>query len=365
MKIVVITVPNDANAFTIFETLNDRGLELAQIDLLKNYLYSKAGRRLEEAQNSWFELVTRIEEESLTLTYIKHYWTSIHGFIRIKNKELYNEIKNKIRTSTEVITFINNLKKEVEIYKAILNNNSAFWNDYDNKCKEYIETLNYFGLEQYRPLLMSIMRKFSKDEVVKSLKLILSWLVRNLITGSLGGDALEQAYANKAKEISESNITNTKELKDSLKEFISTDEIFKDKFQIATISKHRLARYYLSAIENYHRGKENPELLVNTSPDSVNLEHILPEKTEGNWPNFTEDEIRTYVKRIGNLTLMKTKENNDFKSSPYNVKKEKYRVSELWVTNSLSNYKEWTIETIKERQKALSEIAIKAWSIEV
>jgi len=365
LQVVVITVPSDVNAFTIFETLNDRGLELAQIDLLKNYLYSSAGNRLDEAQNSWLELITKIEEENLTLTYIKHYWASINGFIRVKNKELYNEIKNKKRTSTEVIAFINNLKNDVDIYKAILNHNSAFWNDYDNKCKEYIKTLNYFGLEQYRPLLMSILKNFTKDEVTKSLKLILSWLVRNLITGRMGGGALEQAYANKAKEISDGKIRNTKELKEALKELIPSDEEFKQKFEIATVSKHKLARYYLSAIENYHRGQENPELLVNTNPDSVNLEHILPERSGDNWPDFTEEEIRTYVKRIGNLTLMKTKENNDFKSASFNIKKEKYKESDLWITNSLVEYNVWNVESIKKRQEELAEIAIKAWSIEI
>jgi len=365
LQVVVITVPTDANAFTIFETLNDRGLELAQIDLVKNYLYSRAGNRLEEAQNSWFELITKIEEENLTLTYIKHYWASINGFIRVKNKELYNEIKKKKRTSTEIIAFINNLKNDVEIYKAILNHNSAFWSDYDNKCKEYIETLNYFGLEQYRPLLMSILKNFIKDEVAKSLKLILSWLVRNLITGRMGGGALEQAYANIAKEVSDKNIKNAKELKGALSKFIPNDEEFKQQFEITTVSKHKLARYYLSAIENYNRGKENPELLVNTNPDSINLEHILPENPGNNWPNFTEEEIRTYVKRIGNLTLMKTKENNDFKSSSFADKKLKYKESELRITNSLTNYDEWTIENIQSRQKELAEIAIKAWSIEI
>jgi len=365
LQVVAITVPNDANAFTIFETLNDRGLDLAQIDLLKNYLYSKAGNRLQEAQNSWLELTTKIEEENLTLTYIKHYWASINGFIRVKNKELYNDIKNKKRSSTEVITFINTLKSDVDIYKAILNQNPIFWSDYDNKCKEYIETLNYFELEQYRPLLMSILKNFTKDEVTKSLKLILSWLVRNLITGRMGGGALEQAYANIAKEVSDKNITNAKELKNALAKFIPNDEEFKQQFSIATVSKPKLARYYLSAIENYKRGAGNPELLVNTNPDSVNLEHILPEKPEGNWPNFTEEEVRTYVKRIGNLTLMKTKENNDYRSSSFAEKKLKYKESELWITSSLANYEEWTIENIQSRQKELADIAVKAWSVEI
>ena len=369
LKVVVISVPSDANAFTIFETLNDRGLELAQIDLLKNYLYSKAGdRRLEEAQNSWIELTSKIESsenESLILTYIRHYWIYQHGFIRLKNKELYNDIKKKIKNSTQVITFINGLKNDADIYLAILNHNSVFWNDYDKKCKEYIETLNYFGLEQYRPLLLSVLKKFNKEEVTKSLKLILSWLVRNLITGSLGGGSLEQAYANKSKEIFEGKIKNTKELLSSLKEFIPQDEEFKEKFKIATVTKHKFARYYLATLENYHRGKSDPELLVNTNPDSVNLEHILPENPGNNWPNFTEEDVRIYSKRIGNLTLMKTKLNNDLKSAPFSEKKELYKKSELWITNSLSNYDDWIIETTKDRQEELSKIVVKAWSIKV
>lgn len=38
---ILITVDDDLNAFTVFETLNARGLELTTTDLLKNYLFSK------------------------------------------------------------------------------------------------------------------------------------------------------------------------------------------------------------------------------------------------------------------------------------------------------------------------------------
>jgi len=369
LKIVLIIVPSEANAFTIFETLNDRGLELAQIDLLKNYLYSKAGsRRLKEAQNSWVELTSKIESsenEGLVLTYIKHHWASQHGFVRVKNKELYSNIKKGIKNTTQVITFINTLKNDVDICLAILNHNNSYWNDYDNKCKEYIATLNYFGLEQYRPLLLAIIKKFNKVEVTKSLKLILSWLIRNLITGSLGGGTLEQTYANKAKEVFSGKIDNTSKLLESLKDLIPQDRDFKERFRISTVSKHKYARYYLQAIENYHRGQDNPELLVNTNPDSVNLEHILPEKPADSWPNFTEEEINSYVKRVGNLTLMKTRENSEFKSAPFSEKKKKYKESEIWITSTLASYDDWAIESINKRQNDLSELAVKTWSLEI
>lgn len=91
-----------------------------------------------------------------------------------------------------------------------------------------METLNFFKLEQFRPLLLAILKKFKdKKEVKKALKLIVSWLVRNLITGSLGGGTLEKEYANKAKKVFNEEIKNTKGLKEDLKKLIPDDVEFK------------------------------------------------------------------------------------------------------------------------------------------
>ena len=81
LKVVTIIVPEDSNAYTIFETLNDRGLVLAQIDLIKNYLYSKSGSRLDEVQTNWNELISKLEaiEEPLLLEYIKVFWMTEYG----------------------------------------------------------------------------------------------------------------------------------------------------------------------------------------------------------------------------------------------------------------------------------------------
>lgn len=37
VKVVRLNVPNEANAYTVFETLNDRGLDLSVLDLVKNH----------------------------------------------------------------------------------------------------------------------------------------------------------------------------------------------------------------------------------------------------------------------------------------------------------------------------------------
>lgn len=46
--VIAIRVPDHINAYTMFETLNDRGLRASQTDILKNFLFGKAQDRLAE-----------------------------------------------------------------------------------------------------------------------------------------------------------------------------------------------------------------------------------------------------------------------------------------------------------------------------
>lgn len=369
LKVVSIIVPSKANAFTIFETLNDRGIELAQVDLLKNYLYSKsAGDRLEEIQNLWIEMTSKIESaenESLILTYIRHHWSSQYGLTREKNRELYNGIKSNIRNSSQAVSFVDNLNKDTGLYLAIINHNHQYWNDFDQTVKQHVETLNFFKLEQFRPLLLAILKKFKdKKEVKKALKLIVSWLVRNLITGSLGGGTLEKEYANKAKKVFNEEIKSAKELREDLKKLIPDDAEFKEKFIAATVSTEKYARYYLRAIENQKKGITSPELIVNSDPDVVNLEHILPKNPHKNWSNFNEDQVVSLNKRIGNLTLMQNKLNSEQGNEPFSQKKIYFMSSDLWITKMIAdNYDGWTPDNIRDRQEKLANIAVQTWNL--
>ena len=76
LKVILVTAPDDSNAFVIFETLNDRGLELAISDLLKNYLFHKSGEKIEETKNRWLSMVVVLESASddpLIVTYLRYH----------------------------------------------------------------------------------------------------------------------------------------------------------------------------------------------------------------------------------------------------------------------------------------------------
>ena len=371
LQVVKIVVPSEANAFTIFETLNDRGIELAQIDLLKNYLYSKSDKEVDNVQNIWMEMVSKFEEhgdEGLMLQYIKHYWYANYEFTRVKHKELYDAIKRNIQNKKKAIDLIKDLRANAYIYLAIVNSKHPYWEKCNDEVKGYADILNFFKLEQYRPLLFAVLIKFDKKEVQKAMKLMVSWLVRNLITGSLalGGGKLEREYAKYAHKIMKGEIKNTKDLREFLKLVIPSDNDFKNQFISATVNKPRDARYYLRSIENYkNKGESNapPELLVNSSADDVNLEHILPKNPEDNWSQFSAEEANEYKNRIGNLSLMRVISNSSHSNASFNIKKQEYKQSELWITNMINDYTDWSTDNITDRQEKLAKIAVKVWSL--
>ncbi|KAA0009580.1 MAG: DUF262 domain-containing protein, partial [Thermoplasmata archaeon] len=369
LLIIIVTVSDDVNAFTVFETLNDRGLILSQTDLIKNYLFNKAGDRIGEAKDKWTRFTGAIESgisEEEILNYIRYYWSSKHGLTR--EKELYKKIKEKIKNKNQSVTFLSNLEKNSETYLAILNPHHTFWNNFPRECSEYIAELLELRLTQNRPLLIALLEiwKDKPKEVKKALKLIVSWSVRNLITGTIGSGTLEKEFSKQAKLINEGKINNAKELLDSVKNLIPTDDQFQRAFEIATISKAYIARYYLRKLEQAYRTTLELEPIKN--PEKVNLEHVLPENPtnlQKDWPSFDENLHKTYYRRIGNLTLLDKKMNSDIGNGPFGGKKAVYKESELLITKKIAEYDDWTLSEIETRQKEFAIKAVEIWNLKI
>ena len=148
---------------------------------------------------------------------------------------------------------------------------------------------------------------------------------------------------------------------------IPSDQAFKDRLLTVSLSKEKLSRYYLRAIESQYKGNGTPECIVDSDPNIVDLEHILPKKPkEGEWTNFTQEDVQEYKNRLGNLTVMSKKKNSDFKSDPFDKKKEVYKNSEIKITKEIEEkYPEWNKESINKRQKFLAEIAVKTWNLKL
>ena len=80
VQIVRFALSTDSAAYTIFETLNDRGLELAPLDLVKNYLFSQAEKHrnggLAEVEERWTSMMVILRGQPKIIESIPtRYWS--------------------------------------------------------------------------------------------------------------------------------------------------------------------------------------------------------------------------------------------------------------------------------------------------
>ncbi len=366
VRVILVEVPDYSNAFTIFETLNDRGLDLAISDLLKNFLFHKSGNSIDKAQSNWIGMTSVLEsavDESIIVPYIRYLWSSMYGNVR--EKELYEKIKAKIKSKAAVIDFSNELLKNSTLYLAILHSDHVFWANYGTTTRNNIKTINQLGMVQVRPMLLSILVQFEKTEANKAIEGIVSIIVRLLISGTLSSGIFESNFSAAAMKIRNGEIKSTRQLVVFLKNIIPDDTKFKEEFAKANVSKSVLSKYYLTTIENNKRNqlRKNNELIPNSDEAEVNIEHVLPKNVSTGWNDFTVEEHRFYSNRLGNQTLLNSAKNAAMGSIDFIKKRKFYTESDFLITKEIAAFDKWTIKEINDRQIKLAEIAVKCWSV--
>lgn len=363
LKVILVIAPDDSNAFVIFETLNDRGLELAISDLLKNYLFHRSGDKLEETKNRWLTMVATLESASddpLVVTYLRHFVMSKYGLVR--EKELFGIIKRKVTSKKLALQFSTELSNTAKTYAGLINTDHDLWLGYDVATRDAVYALNLLGMVQVRPLLLAILDKFEPRKVSSALKRLVSVAVRFQIVGGAGGGTLERIYSDAARGVTEGKLNS---IDDILKGFstLPTDSAFIAAFSVASISKQALARYYLRMLETGVPGAST-ELVPNTDAGRVNLEHILPITPSEKWlESWNADDVKAYQRRLGNMAIMASKMNSAIGNGDFAAKKAEFIKSDFYFTKMSSQFDTWSQAEIESRQAAMAETAAKVWSI--
>ncbi len=367
-EVILLQVPSAANAYRMFETLNDRGLKTTQADLVKNYLFGQAGDdRFAEVQDSWstmrgaLESLQKEDKEDITVNYLRQALMVIRGFLR---KEKLYEVVQATKGPQATVKFLKQVEGLAKFYVA------TFLRDHDQWKKQYpdamlsaIDTINFFDIAPFRPTLLAVTAKFSPKEALHAFSMFVSLGVRLLIAASTRTGSVEETLGAAAHEIFLGKISTATELKVKLSGIIPTDTQFNEAFATATVSKASLARYYLRSLESVIQKQKDPHLIVPSDKEEITLEHVLPEKPANNWPQFTQEEHDSYWKRIGNMVLLRYKPNSDLKSKQFHDKVPVYKDCSYAFTQQVTTVPDWTMERIRERQVGLAKYALKAWPI--
>jgi uncharacterized protein with ParB-like and HNH nuclease domain len=364
-KVILLKVPDELDAFVMFETLNDRGLKTSQIDLVKNYLFGEAGDRLSEAQQKWTKMTSTLDTldmDDVAFSYLRHLLSAMYEMTR--DREIFERIRSKVKGKGETIRFLDLLAERASDYVAILNPEHSKWNTYDKSVTKSVQTMNDLQAVPLRHLMLSVAMNFEPSEAAKAFRLFISWAVRFLITGGGRGGALEESYAEQSKQIYDGKIKTTKQLANALVKVIPSDSQFEAEFALTQISKSKLARYLLRSLELKEKGNPEPEFVPNEET-VINLEHILPENPSDKWNHLDADTARAYYKRLGNMVLLQATKNNAIGNKGFDVKKPILKASEYNLTSQVAKNAVWGATEINKRQKKLAELAVKTWSLNI
>jgi hypothetical protein len=361
-QVILLKVPTTKNAYKMFETLNDRGLRTSQADLVKNYLFGQSDTRLSEAQQKWTLMrgsLESLEEEEIIVTFLRQALIVISGYLAAA--DVYEAVQDKAKGPQTAVTFLTSLEQLAATYVAILNSESEKWNTYPDSMRRAVQTLDRLNLRVFRPLMLATATRFSPNEAAEAFQMLIACGVRLLIASSTRSEAIIEPIAETAHQVYLSKITTAKALKKALTPIIPPDEQFKLAFEVATVSKAALARYYLRSLEMAAKKEAAPWFIPNDDKQVINLEHVLPENPEANWPDLDEEKVRSYSKRIGNLALLLAKSNSDLRSADFKTKKKVYADTPYVLTSQIATAKNWSEKEIVERQRGLAELALIAW----
>ena len=122
---MTIEVTDLDDAFLLFETLNDRGLELSAADLLKSHLLGKLSslhrgdmKKITTASNTWDSMLQELGDSPGVAPYLRHYSAPSHQ--RVQTKNIFPYFKQDVQSNKPQFV-LDELSTMAKLYVRIVN----------------------------------------------------------------------------------------------------------------------------------------------------------------------------------------------------------------------------------------------------
>ena len=198
---ILITVDDELNAYTVFETLNARGLELTTTDLLKNHLFSRirVSADLEALQRRWRSLMDTVEQERFPELLRYHVLCELP---KVRSQRLFKLVRQRTTTPDHVFELLGELEGRAEVFVAVADPNHHYWVG-TRDARKHVRELNLFRVRQMMPLLFAAWESFSLENFVRVLRIVSVVSFRYTVVSGLNPSALEAAFHYAAKAVSD------------------------------------------------------------------------------------------------------------------------------------------------------------------
>lgn len=404
LSIVCISLGEDDDAQVIFETLNGHGAELHATDLIRNFIFMRAGTDADELYaNLWSQFEATL-------------WTEKQNRGRLNRPRIEWFVQSAVQAE---------LGDEIDIgrlyagYRRFVDGPAAlrsaseqlqFLNRYARHYKELVTHVGHTPIASFgrrieaweatstHPLALHVaaskLDEVGKQQIFDSIE---SYLVRRAVCG-LSRKNYNKVFAQLLRKIVETGI-DPYAFQDLLADLGGEasrwprDEEFRHHWLEAPVFPGRLDAPKLRSM--FHRleiamRSEKSEERVPLSLESLDIDHILPQSWATHWPledgsNATESEISTidllqftgaeldehmssiqnreiHVPRFGNLSLVHYGVNRSVQNYEFDTKRKAiFEHSNLHLNRSLMQLAKWDETSIQKRGAQLFEFAVEIW----
>ncbi|MFY4766487.1 DUF262 domain-containing protein [Campylobacter sp. GB48] len=424
----VYEISNDLDVFIAFETMNNRGKKLSNLELLKNrliYLSTKfededkfsLRRKINECWKKIYEYLGKNKLQPLNDdVFLKNHWIMYFKYSREKGNDYIVSLLEEIFVCKRILgkNIDNPLTiKEINDYILSLSTSIEHWyylfnpeqSNYTEEVKTLLDKLNRLGYRSFAPLLMAVFSKnntFNNDEICDLLKMIEKFIFlifeiskRRSNTGdSTFYNYANQYYHNDKSNISIKDIIGVYDLKNDeysginwwLVSYVDIEQFYiylKDKFKNKdgyyswTGLSYFLFEYELSL---QHKSKNNTIKInwkeyINSKKDYHSIEHILPQTpTDDYWVDklkqVNSNDYKYIINSLGNLIPLSKAKNSKLNNKNFYIKKNGEDREFIGYKNGsyseqeINEKEEWGIEEINERTNKLIEFLINHWEID-
>lgn len=315
-----IAVGSDNDAYLLFETLNDRGLDLSISDLVKNRLLLGCDGNEDKKKrvlDKWNDLISRLGKSRFQPhDYLRFYWCAFEE--KCTKKELYRLIRDKLAEG-DGEHLLDRWVESSEFFFEITDRNLRFPHSSLSlgTTKSSYAELNTLGYSVYIPLFLHLNRHRPTllDRIAGPAA---SYLFRVITVGGFSAGRAESRFE-KILEAVERGDTDEAILGIFAQDPEAADEKFSERIRTQRFEDNKTARHFLSKWHLHENGEGHP---LN---HDVHLEHVLPQKDDA-WPSFdfTGRAREDWVYSIGNMTLLEQALNKSVQASPFSTKVNRY-----------------------------------------
>ncbi|GAA8198220.1 DUF262 and DUF1524 domain-containing protein [Helicobacter pylori] len=351
----------------IFESMNSKGMELTQTDLIRNYIVMETEIEKQEGfyNKYWRSMEDELKQskrEDLFNKFVRHYLT-------IKTREIPNINKVYVafkdyrqKEGIGIEDLLKDLQKYCGYFCRIV-----FKKESDKDLNKALGFLVDLEMDVIYPLLLELYSDYSdgvlsKDDFRRSIALIESYICRRAVCG-LGTNSLNKVFPSFTKHIQKDEyFKSLKAHFGSLTEkqrFPNNDE-FKKLFITIDFYNFKKRNIFFERLENFGREER-------VSTHEYTTEHIMPQTLTEEWErdlgeNFQEIYDK-YLNTIGNLT--KTGYNTEYSNKSFQEKRDMekgFKDSPLKLNQSLKDLESFGEKEIKKRANDLADWALKIWT---